>query len=106
MGYLETQRQRVGAQHTITLNVTQEPCRCFHLICSELKEPGFPDGSVVKNWPVMQEIQVRSLDWEDPLGRGRKEGNGNPLQCSCLEDPHGQRRVAGYSPWGRRVGHD
>ena len=28
------------------------------------------------------------------------EGNGNPLQYSCLENPHGQRRLAGYSPWG------
>ena len=33
---------------------------------------------------------------------GRKEGKGNPLQYSCLEDPHGQRRVAGYSPWDRK----
>ena len=29
------------------------------------------------------------------------EGNGNPLQYSCLKDPHGQRSLAGYSPWGR-----
>ena len=27
-------------------------------------------------------------------------GHGNPLQYSCLEDPHGQRSLAGYSPWG------
>ena len=27
-------------------------------------------------------------------------GNGNPLQHSCLEHPHGQRSLAGYSPWG------
>ena len=26
-----------------------------------------PSGSVVKNSPVMQETQVQSLDWEDPL---------------------------------------
>ena len=30
-------------------------------------------------------------------GRG---GHGNPLQCSCLEDPHGQRCLAGYSAGG------
>ena len=35
------------------------------------------------------------------------EGNGNPLQYSCLENPHGRRSLAGYSPRGRkRVGHD
>ena len=28
---------------------------------------GFPDGSVVKNLPPMQEIWVQSLAWEDPL---------------------------------------
>ena len=33
-------------------------------------------------------------------------GHGNPLQCSCLENPHAQRSGVGHSPWGRRVGHD
>ena len=27
----------------------------------------FPGGSVVKNPPAMQEMQVQSLGWEDPL---------------------------------------
>ena len=27
---------------------------------------------------------------------------GNPLQYSCLENPYGQRRLAGYRPWGRK----
>ena len=27
-------------------------------------------------------------------------GHSNPLQYSCLENPHGQRSLAGYSPWG------
>ena len=33
-------------------------------------------------------------------GRSPGEGNGNPLQYSFLENPHGQRSLAGYSPWG------
>ena len=41
---------------------------------------------MVKNPPAMQETWVRSLGWEDPLEEGR---HGNPLQCSCLENPHG-----------------
>ena len=45
---------------------------------------GFPGGSVVKNLPVMQETQVRSLGQEDPLKNSR---NVNPLQYSCLENP-------------------
>ena len=33
-------------------------------------------------------------------GSGRSPGGGldNPLQYSCLENPHGQRNLAGYSP--------
>ena len=38
----------------------------------------------LKSLPAMWEIQVRSLGQEDPL---EKEGNGNPLQYSCLENP-------------------
>ena len=34
-------------------------------------------------------------------GSGRTPGgrNGNPLQYSCLEKPHGQGSLEGYSPW-------
>ena len=38
------------------------------ILLMELKEND--DGSVVKNLPVMQEMQVWSLDWEDPLEDG------------------------------------
>ena len=36
------------------------------------------------------------------LGSGRSpgEGNGNPLQYSCLEKSHGRRSLVGYSPQG------
>ena len=30
---------------------------------------GFSDGSVVKNLPTTQEMQVQSLGWEDSLGK-------------------------------------
>ena len=30
------------------------------------------------------------------------EGHGNPLHYSCLENSHGQRSWANYSPWGRK----
>ena len=36
------------------------------------------------------------------LGRSPGEGHGNPFQCSCLENPHGQRSMVGYSPWGHK----
>ena len=39
-------------------------------------------------------------------GRSHGGGHGNPLQYSCLENPHGQRSLEGCSPQGRRVQHD
>ena len=34
------------------------------------------------------------------LGRSPGGGHGNPLQYSCLENPHGQGSLESYSPWG------
>ena len=39
-------------------------------------------------------------------GRSPGEGNGSAVQYSCLEIHVDRGAVAGYSPWGRRVGHD
>ena len=33
-------------------------------------------------------------------GRSPGGGHGNPLRYSCLENPHGQRSLKGYNPWG------
>ena len=35
-------------------------------------------------------------------GRSPAGGHGNPLQYSCLENLHGQRSLAGYSPLGHK----
>ena len=40
------------------------------------------------------------------LGRSPGGGHGHPLQDSCLENLHGQRSLAGYSPGGLRVGYN
>ena len=41
-------------------------------------------------------------------GSGRSPGgeNGNPLQYSCLENPHGQRSLVGYSSWDHKELYD
>ena len=40
-------------------------------------------------------------------GRSAGEGNGNPLQYSCLGKFHRQRNLGGHSPWGcKRVRRD
>ena len=36
------------------------------------------------------------------VGKIPRRGHGNPLQYSCLENPRGQRSLAGYGPWGGR----
>ena len=36
------------------------------------------------------------------LGRSPGRGHGNPLQYSCLENPHGQRSLVVYCPWGSK----
>ena len=48
---------------------------------------GFPGGSVEKNLPA------NAGDMGSILGLGRSpgEGNGNPLQCSCLGNPMDRR---------------
>ena len=35
-------------------------------------------------------------------GRSPGGGHGNPLQYSCLENPHKQRSLVGYGPQGRK----
>ena len=43
----------------------------------------FPGGTVVKNMPANAGDMGSILGW----GRSPGEGNGNPLQYSCLENP-------------------
>ena len=35
-----------------------------------MKNGGFSSGSAVKKEPIMQEMQVRFLSWEDPMEEG------------------------------------
>ena len=56
----------------------------------------------VENPPEMQETRVWLLGWEDSPG----EGNGNPLQYSCLEN-HMDRGAWQVTVYGfARVGHN
>ena len=56
----------------------------------------FPSGSVVKNLPAMQDTQVWTLDWEDPL----EKEMGTHSSIFAWKS-HRQRSLAGYSPWGQ-----
>ena len=61
-----------------------------------LSQRGFPDGPVGKE----STCNAGDLGLIPGLGRSPGGGHGNPLQYSCLENPHGQRSLLGYSPWG------
>ena len=51
---------------------------------------------VVKNPPANAD-RLRDMDLIPGLGRSPGGGHGNPLQYSCLENPHGQRSLVGNS---------
>ena len=57
---------------------------------------GFPGGSDGKE----STCNAGDLGLIPGLGRAPGEGNGNPLQYSCVEKFHGQRNLAGYNPRG------
>ena len=58
-----------------------------------------PDGSVVKNLPA-NAGDSGNVGLIPGSGGSPREGNGTPLQYSCLENPMD-------SPWGRkRIGQD
>ncbi|CAI9180873.1 unnamed protein product [Rangifer tarandus platyrhynchus] len=54
---------------------------------------GFPGGSDGKK----SACNVGDLGSVLGLGRSPGGGHGDPLWYSCLENPHGQRSLAGYS---------
>ena len=58
----------------------------------------FPGGSVGKEsaFNVGEGGLIPGL-WRSPGG-----GHGNPLQYSCLENPHGQKSLARCRSWGHK----
>ena len=54
-------------------------------------------AQTVKNLPAIQETQVQSLGWEDPLEKG--------MVTTLVFFPgefHGQRSLGGCSPWSQK----
>ena len=49
-------------------------------------------AQLVKNLPAMRETRVPSLGWEDPLEK----------EMATHSKFHGQRSLAGCSPWGHK----
>ena len=59
---------------------------------------GFPGGSDGKE----STCNAGDLGSITVLGRSPGGGHGNPVQCSCLENPQGWRSLVGYSPRGHK----
>ena len=57
--------------------------------------PGVSDGKELS-------YSVGDLGSVPGMGRSLGGGHGNPLQYSYLENPHGQRSLVGYGPWGHK----
>ena len=60
---------------------------------------------MVKSPPAMQETACNKRDKVSIPGLGRSpgEGNGNPLQYSCLRNPTDR---GAWSPWGHKNWND
>ena len=55
-------------------------------------------AQMVKNLPAMQETQVWSLSWEDPL----EKGMAISTPVFLPREFHRQRSLEGYSPWAHK----
>ena len=103
--------------HHLTLSIPiylSEPPPLSRLVASSLPGPS-PGSDTWAPCRVGQFLQALGLPWwlsgkestcsagdagSIPwLGRSSGGGHGNPLQYSCLENPHGQRSLVGYSLW-------
>ena len=64
---------------------------------------GFLGGAGGKEHPPASAGDIKDTSLIPGSGKSPGEGRDNPLQYSCLENQsHGQRSLAGYSPWGHK----
>ncbi|CAI9175329.1 unnamed protein product [Rangifer tarandus platyrhynchus] len=73
--------------------------------CVSLGKIPIGETARLKRFPSTSAGKESACNSGDPgsipgLGRSPGGGHGNPLQYSCLKNPHGQRSLVGYSPWG------
>ena len=87
--------QGLRLRATIAAGVGLTPGRKTKIHMSKLAQP----NKSVSNGKESA-CNAGDLDSIPGSGRSPSEGNGNPLQYSCLENSHGQRSLAGYHPWG------
>ena len=101
--FLPVQSPVFGSENT---SLEAESLRCYTrgeplwmASSAELRSATEPAQSV-KNSPAKQETQAWSLGWKDPL-----EKEWPPAPVFLPGEFHGQKSLAGYSPWGRKESH-
>ena len=62
---------------------------------------GFPCGASGEG-PICQHKRHKRHGFSPGSGICPEGGHGNPLQCSCLENAHGERSLEGSGPWGHK----
>ena len=94
-GAAEVRSPKTSPQNLLLISAGAPPTRCAWQSPSPLlcQFPGGPDS---------EDSACSAGVPGSLLGSGRSpgEGNGNPLQCSCLENPTDRGSLVGYSPWG------
>jgi len=70
------------------------------MIWKQLEEMGASQIALVVKNPPANAGDVGVEGSIPGLGRSPGGRHGNPLQCSCLENPHEQRSLVGYSSQG------
>ena len=78
------------------------PTGLSELLHSDFLLTSFPVAQTVKNLPAMQETQVGSLGWEDPLEKG-KATHSSILAWRILwtEEPGGLPSIGVAKSWTR-----
>ena len=90
-GHLLLSRQLLVCKQFAEIIVPKVATQGTDLISLTVLWRGFPGGTVVKNPPA----KAGDVGLIPELGRSPGEGNGNPLQYSCLG-----KSLVGYNPWG------
>ena len=72
--------------------------------CFQCRGPGSDPRSGNPVAQMVEDLPGNAGDtgWIPRWGRSLGGGNGYLLQYSCLENPHGQRSLGGYSSWDRK----
>ena len=88
----------MGKEETVAFSEMEIPRDAIQRCASLYPEQAFLLAQMVKNPPTMQETWVQFLGWEDLL----EKGMGTHTSFIAMGESHGQRSLAGYSPWGHK----